>query len=138
MFKHRALIPSYSKDTLGWQVVGNLELDWLIISRILSIIIFLTTSSAIFVWLFRFRPEALKSKKKNVETTYDWKLIGEVIMHSSTFSGGIIILLNVLVFMFTGIWSIDAKSMIVLVVAFALMIFRSLDKFLTGLGRGYC
>jgi hypothetical protein len=37
--------------------------------------------------------------------------------------------------MITGIWNVDAKSLGILALAFAMMLFRSFDKFVTGLKR---
>jgi hypothetical protein len=116
--------------------MGNLQLDWLLISSILGIAIFLTTNVAIFAWLLRFWPDVLRSKGADrLETTYNWSVIGGIVLQCSSLSGGIVILLNILVFMATGTWNMDAKSLGIMALAFALMLFRSFDRFLTGLMR---
>lgn len=113
--------------------MGNLQLDWLSISSILGIIIFIGTTLAVFAWLMLYRPEVLRSKEKNAVTTLDWRIIGEIMLHCSSFSGGIILMLNVLIFVVTGIWSVDARSLGVLVLAFGIMLFRSFDSFVSSL-----
>lgn len=114
--------------------MGNSPLDWVLISYVLGIVTFVVTTFAVFVWLLRFRPELLRTKgKSNIETTFDWKVIGEIVVQCSSFTGGFVILLNVLVFVVTGIWSIDAGSLGIMALAFALMLFRSFDRFLTQL-----
>ncbi|MGI0020296.1 MAG: hypothetical protein ACREAY_07475 [Nitrososphaera sp.] len=116
--------------------MGNLQLDWLLISSILSVTIFVTTNIAVFVWLLKFKPEVLRSKGiEQRETTYNWNVIGGIVLQCSSFSGGIVLLINILVFMITGIWNVDAKSLGILALAFAMMLFRSFDKFVTGLRR---
>ena len=116
--------------------MGNLQLDWLLISSILGTTIFLATNVTVFVWLMRFRPEVLQSKGTDQrETTYNWNIIGGIVLQCSSFSGGIVLLINILVFMITGIWNVDAKSLGILALAFAMMLFRSFDKFVTGLKR---
>lgn len=68
-----------------------------------------------------------------METTFDWKVIGEIMLQCCSFSGGIVLLLNTVVFMITGIWNLDGVSLGILALAFALMLFRSFDGFLTRL-----
>lgn len=114
--------------------MGNLELDWLLISSILGAVIFIVTTMSVFVWLMLYRPETLRSKENDCAiTTLDWRIIGEIMVHCSSFSGGIILMFNVLIFMLTGIWSVDARSLGVLVLAFGLMLFKSFDGFVTSL-----
>ena len=121
---------------MGWQVMGNSELDWLLISSILGTATFVVVSVTIFAWLLRFKPEILRSKGSNrVETTLDWEVIGRIILQASSFSGGIVIVINVLIYMISGTWDIDARSLGVLVLAFALTLFKSFDGFITGLRR---
>jgi hypothetical protein len=116
--------------------VGNLQVDWLLISSILSTTILVATNMIVFVWMLKFRPEVLLSKGvERRETTYNWNVIGGIVLQCSSFSGGIVLLINILVFMITGIWNVDAKSLGILALAFALMLFRSFDKFITGLKR---
>lgn len=134
MLKHIVLIPDFGNDNLGWRVMGNLQLDWLLVSSILGTTIFVATNVAVFVWLLRFWPDVLRSKGMDrMETTYNWNIIGGIVLQCSSFSGGIVLLINVLVYMITGTWNVDAKSLGILALAFALMLFRSFDKFLTGL-----
>jgi hypothetical protein len=114
--------------------MGNLQLDWLLISSILSATILVATNMTVFAWLLRFKPELLRSKGvERSETTYNWNVIGRIVLQCSSFSGGIVLLINILVFMIAGIWNIDVKSLGILALAFAMMLFRSFDKFLTGL-----
>lgn len=116
--------------------MGNLHLDWLLISSILSSTILVTTNMLVFAWLLKFKPELLRSKGvKRSETTYNWNVIGGIVLQCSSFSGGIVLLINILVFMITGIWNVDAKSLGILALAFAMMLFRSFDNFITGLKR---
>lgn len=134
MLEHINLIPCYGKGILGWRSMGNSQLDWLLISSVLGIIIFAATTLAVFIWLLRFKPEILQRKGDgNMETTFDWSAIREIILQCSSFSGGLVILLNVFIFLATGIWTIDARSVGVMALAFALMLFRSFDRFLTHL-----
>jgi hypothetical protein len=121
---------------MGWQVMGNSELDWLLISSILGTATFVVVSITIFAWLLRFKPEILRSKGSNrVETTLDWEVIGRIILQASSFSGGIVIVINVLIYIISGTWDIDARSLGVLALAFALTLFKSFDGFITGLLR---
>lgn len=114
--------------------MGNTQLDWLLISSILGIMTFVVVSITIFVWLLRFRPEMLKSKGTHrLETTLDWEVIGRIIFQASSFSGGIVIVINVLIYMISGIWDIDVRSLGMLVLAFALTLFKSFDSFITSL-----
>ena len=114
--------------------MGNSQLDWLLISSVLGIIIFAATTLAVFIWLLRFKPEILRRKGDgNMETTFDWSAIREIILQCISFSGGLVILLNVFIFLATGIWTMDARSVGVMALAFALMLFRSFDRFLTHL-----
>jgi hypothetical protein len=116
--------------------MGNLQIDWLLISSILGTAIFVATNAVVFIWLLRFRPEVLRSRAEDrIETTYNWNIIGGILMQCSSFSGGIILVINALIFMITGTWNVDAKSLGVLLIAFALMLLRSFDKFITGLTR---
>jgi hypothetical protein len=119
---------------MGWQVMGNTELDWLLIYSILGTATFVIVNITIFVWLLRFRPEMLRSKGTNrTETTLNWEVIGRVVLQASSFSGGIVIVINALIYMISGAWEIDARSLGVLVLAFALTLFKSIDGFITGL-----
>jgi magnesium-transporting ATPase (P-type) len=114
--------------------MGNLQVDWLLISSILGIITFIATSMAVFVWLVLYRPEILRAKEKDhAATTLEWKIIGEIMIQCGSLSGGIILMLNVLIFMLTGVWNIDARSLGALVLSFGLMLFKSFDSFVTGL-----
>ena len=114
--------------------MGNLQLDWILISSMLGAIIFTVTNLGIFIWLLWFKPETLRSKDVDrTDTTLDWKVIGEIMLHSSSFSGGVVLLLNTIVFMITGVWNLDVGSLGILELAFALMLFRSFDGFLTNL-----
>ena len=114
--------------------MGNSQLDWLLISSLLGVVIFAATTLAVFIWLLRFKPEILRAKGDgSVETTLDWKIVGVIILQCSSFSGGLVILLNVFIFLATGIWTIDARSVGAMALAFALMLFRSFDGFLTHL-----
>lgn len=116
--------------------MGNLQLDWLMISSVLGIVIFAATTLAVFIWLLWFRPETLRTRgEDNIETTFDWKVVGEILLQCSSFSGGLVILLNVLIFLVAGIWNLDPRSLGVMALAFALMLFRSFDRFLTHLIR---
>lgn len=116
--------------------MGNLQLDWLLISSILGTATFVIVSITIFVWLLRFRPEILRSKGANrIETSLDWEVIGKIVLQASSFSGGIVIIINVLIYVISGTWSIDARSLGVMILAFALMLFKSFDKFITRLCR---
>ena len=116
--------------------MGNSELDWLLISSILGTATFVVASITIFAWLLRFKPEILRSKGSNrVETTLDWEVIGRIILQASSFSGGIVIVINVLIYIISGTWDIDARSLGVLALAFALTLFKSFDGFITGLLR---
>lgn len=122
---------------MGWQDMDNMDLDWLTISSILGTLIFVLTNTGIFLWLLRFRPQILRSRGVDrIETTLNWKVIGEIMLQCISFSGGIVLLLNTAVFMITGIWNLDATSLGVLALAFALMLFRSFDAFLTTLLKG--
>jgi hypothetical protein len=116
--------------------VGNLQADWLTISSVLGTTIFMATNIGMFVWLIRYQPNILYRKgKDHVDTTLDWRIIGEIVFQCSSFSGGVILLLNVSVFILTGIWNIDARSLGVMALAFALTLFRSFDGFVTELKR---
>jgi hypothetical protein len=133
MLKHILLIPESGKDKLGWRVVGNLQIDWLWISSILGTITFVVTNTAVFVWLISYRSEIIRAKGRSTKTTFDWKIIGQIVLQCTSFSSGIILILNVLISMLTGIWNVDIRSIGIMVLAFALMLFRSFDSFLTEL-----
>ena len=112
--------------------MGNSQLDWLLISSLLGIVIFATTTLTVFTWVLRFKPEILRAKgNDNVETTLDWKIVGEIILQCSSFSGGLVILLNVIIYLVIGIWNVDAGSLGIMALAFAFILFRSFDRFLT-------
>lgn len=46
-----------------------------------------------------------------------------------------VLVLNVVGFLLTGVWNIDAKSLGLLALAFVLMQLQSLDRFVTGLKK---
>ena len=116
--------------------MGNLQLDWLLISSIVGTAMFVAVSATIFIWLLRFNPEILRSKGMHrMETTLDWEVIGKIILQIISFSGGVVIVINVLIYMISGTWDIGIQSLGILVLAFALMLFKSFDGFITGLRR---
>lgn len=116
--------------------MGNLQADWLMISSVLGTTIFFATNIGMFIWLMRHRPEILYRKgKDHADTMLDWRIIGEVVLQCSSFSGGVVLLLNVSVFILTGLWNIDARSLGIIALAFALTLFRSFDSFVTGLSK---
>ena len=112
--------------------MGNLDFDWITISSVLGPATFIVTTLAVFIWVLRFKPEILRTKEgENMETTLDWKVIREIMLQCSAFSGGLVILLNVVISLAIGMWNVDARALGVMAFAFALMLFRSFDVFLT-------
>lgn len=115
--------------------MGNLQSEWLVISSLVGAMVFVATNIAIFYWVLRYYPQALKSKDLDSGTTLNWSMITRITLHSVSFSGGMVLVLNVVGFLLTGVWNIDAKSLGLLALAFALMQLQSLDRFVTGLKK---
>jgi hypothetical protein len=112
-------------------VQDSFKIDWLFISTLLSITIFITTCTIIFYRIRRFKPELLKGTDVDCATTYNWNLVLHVVSNCIALAGGMFVIMNVILFILFSIWYIDARSVIVLVVAFAILLLKSFDRFYT-------
>jgi hypothetical protein len=117
---------------------GDSEIDWLMASATLSIIVFVAAFSAVILYIAKRKPCMLKSQSATVNilengTTYNWPLIFGIVENCIKFSGGVFIVTNVIVFLVFGQWYIDPRTVGVLATAFAFLLFQSFDKFVTKL-----
>ena len=112
-------------------IQDSFKIDWLLVSTLFSMAIFMVTCAIIFYRIKRFRPELLKGTEVDCMTTYNWNLVLNVVSNCIAFAGGTFVIINVVFFVLFGIWFIDARSIMVLVVAFAILLLRSFDRFYT-------
>jgi len=115
-------------------IQDSFQIDWLFVSASSSAVIFFLTCTMIFYRIWRLKPELLKGmeeKEADYRTTYNWNLILSVVGNCIGLSGGVFVIMNVVFFLLFDIWYIDARSVIILVAAFAIVLFRSFDRFCT-------
>lgn len=108
-------------------------IDGLLISIIVGVISFGGSCAFALGKIKKNKPEFLRLAKISNDggTTYDWGLIGNVIFVSMAFASGSFLLANVVLFLFTGIWSIPAESIGVLAIVFGIYMFKEFDRFVT-------
>jgi hypothetical protein len=71
--------------------------------------------------------------RQGQDTTYNWNLIIAIIVRCSSFAGGIFLVSNVVIFLITGSWYVDSRSIGILTMAFVILLFQSFDRFVTGI-----
>lgn len=123
---------------LPWGVagMGNLALDWFAVSLAVSIAVFFASISLILARVARKKPYLIRparSSGADADTTYNWNTILGIIGNCTALSGGVFIISNSLIFIVTGHWQIDPRSLALLVVAFAFLLLQSFDRFVTKL-----
>ncbi len=113
-------------------------IDWLAVSLIASVCVFFASVSVILLKVARTKPYLIwhsRSSVSNVDTTYNWNTILGIVGHCTGLAGGVFIISNALVFLGTGEWQIDPRSLTLLVIAFAVLLLQSFDRFVTRLLR---
>ena len=110
--------------------------DWLPITIMVSIASVILSCIFIFYQIHRDKPTLLKLARIIITetddpTTYNWNLILTIILSCIAFGSGVFILSNVVVFIIIGIWYVDARSVGILAVVFAVFMFKELNKFVT-------
>lgn len=123
---------------LLWRVaqLGDLVVDWFAVSLAVSVAVFFASISVILAKVARTKPYLVRharSSGSDAETTYNWNTILGIIGNCTGLAGGVFIISNALVFLATGQWQIDPRSLGLLVVAFAVLLLQSFDRFVTRL-----
>lgn len=116
--------------------MGDLVLDAFVVSIAVSLAVFFASVSAILAKVARSRPYLIRytrSSAENSDTTYNWNTILGIIGNCTGLAGGVFIISNALIFLITGEWRIDPRSLALLVVAFAVLLLQSFDRFVTRL-----
>lgn len=113
----------------------SFQADWSLISYLLGGIIFVASSALIFYRIHHCRPSMLKAgyARQGRDTTYNWNLIMTVIVRCSSFAGGILLVSNVIIFLITGSWYVDSRSIGILTMGFVILLFQSFDRFVTSI-----
>lgn len=113
-----------------------MDIDWFAVSVLASVCVFFASVSLIFAKVVRTKPYLIRhnrSSMSDVDTTYNWNTILGIVGHCTGLAGGVFIISNALVFLGTGEWQIDPRSLGLLVVAFAVLLLQSFDRFVTRL-----
>lgn len=113
-------------------------IDWFAVSLLASVCVFFASVSVIMTKIVRRKPYLIRharSSVSDVDTTYNWNTILGIVGHCTGLAGGVFIISNALVFLGTGQWQIDPRSLGLLVVAFAVLLLQSFDRFVTRLLR---
>jgi hypothetical protein len=77
------------------------------------------------------RPARIRTEELNGETTFNWNQIGSIVSGCFYFGVAIVVLFNLMIFSIFGEWYIDRQSSVVIVIAFAIYVFREFDKYVT-------
>jgi hypothetical protein len=113
-----------------------MEMDWFFVSMIASVISFVISLCFTFRTVMKAKPHLLhRITHYDSDTTYNWNLIIAIVGKCTSFAGGIFLVFNVLVFLVTGHWQIEPKSIGVLAISFLLLLLQSFDRFVTKLIR---
>lgn len=75
------------------------------------------------------KPALIKTELIPTETTYNWDLILSVIVACGAFAAAILATSNVVIFLFSGIWLINVRSVVVIAIVFMLFALKEFDKF---------
>lgn len=116
--------------------MGDLALDWFAVSLAVSMAVFFASISLILARVARKKPYLIRharSSGSDADTTYNWNTILGIIGNCAALAGGVFIISNALIFIITGQWQIDPRSLALLVVAFAVLLLQSFDRFVTKL-----
>lgn len=116
--------------------MGDLLIDWFAVSLLISMLVFFASISLILNKVARTRPYLLRhsrSSSSDSDTTYNWNTILGIIGNCTGLAGGVFIISNVVIFLAIGQWQIDPRSLGLLVVAFAVLLLQSFDRFVTRL-----
>jgi hypothetical protein len=119
-----------------WPDLGEDEVNWLLLSTLTSIIAFVAMNVTIFWRVWKRKPGLLKSTSYEgmvSDTTLNWNLILTIFTQCTALAAGLFVIMNVLLFLLFGRWYIDARSIGIMVIAFAILLFRSFDSFWTRL-----
>jgi hypothetical protein len=111
-------------------------MDWLVVSIIASIAIFFASVSLVLIKVVHTKPYLIRhASPSGLDTTYNWNTILGIFGSCTGLAGGVFVISNALVFIGTGQWQIDPRSLGLLVVAFAILLLQSFDRFVTRLLR---
>lgn len=116
--------------------MGDLVIDAFSVSIAVSVAVFFASVSVILVKVARSRPSLIRhvrSSTSDSDTTYNWNAILGIVGNCTGLAGGVFIISNALIFLVTGQWQIDPRSLALSVVAFAVLLLQSFDRFVTRL-----
>ena len=119
-----------------WPYLGKTDVNWLFLSTLPRIIAFVVMNVTIFWRVWKRKPGLLKSTSYEgmvSDTTLNWNLILTIFAQCTALAAGLFVIMNVLLFLLFGRWYIDARSIGIMVIAFAILLFRSFDSFWTRL-----
>ena len=113
-----------------------MAIDWFAVSVMISVVVFFASISLILAKVVRTKPYLIRHARSSgvdTDTTYNWNMILGIVGHCTGLAGGFFVISNALVFLATGQWQIDPRSLGLLVVAFAVLLLQSFDRFVTRL-----
>jgi hypothetical protein len=113
----------------------------LIILVIIGVMSFIIANAFVFSKIYRNNPSSLRPLRLRTEklqtidnaSTFNWNLIRRIILECLKFATGIFILCNLLTYLIFGVWYVDSKSVVLIVIVFAITLFQDFDKFVTSL-----
>lgn len=111
-------------------------IDWFAVSAVASFAVFVASVTLILARVAQKKPYLIRHVRSSgveADTTYNWNTILGVIGNCTGLAGGVFIVSNAVIFLATGQWQIDPRSLGLLVIAFVVLLLQSFDRFVTRL-----